>query len=404
MSQGIIEAEFIGADELHDPDLNQAWFEFQSSINEEANSSGSIAVFEVPMDERGVGRPKTLNKAKLFTCPVGTATLDDICDRVREEFMLPGKRMMIQLLGTIQGQKGIRLNRMISLVKANPKTTEETGSIAALLKVMQEQRAQDRLEMREMISALATRQQTTITPAVDPLQLALTMTEKLAGLAGALNRPGGVAGAPGGDMFQQMQSMMLMMTTMKKFFGGGGDFGDAPKKDDESFGAIISAVKEIAVPLLTSHAAQAQAAAAHQKRLLMQTPPPPPPSTSTDANDIGEEPATPSEAELEAAKAAKKETRMKLISELSLALPTFVRLASENAKPEDVARLALSSMPDNQEMNDALHDFLSEEDCVKNLGMIDAQVLPHHEWFEALRAAMLASFSPEEPVNAGGSD
>src|SRR3972149_12088220 len=90
-SQVLLEAELLESAYGNDPDLNAAFYDFIDQVKTEANSGGSIAVFEVPRDANGNARPNTLNKPKLFTVPVGSCTFDDICDRVLREFVEPGQ-------------------------------------------------------------------------------------------------------------------------------------------------------------------------------------------------------------------------------------------------------------------------------------------------------------------------
>lgn len=374
MAIQVIEGEIIENGSADDPDLNKAWFDFTDQVNAEANSTGSIAVFEVP-SEAGVARPKTLNKTRLFTCAVGTVTLDDICDRVIREYMKPGEKWFIQLYGTMSGRKGVMLNRIIPLRKPHDTRGEDTPTIERLFKLMNEQNERNRADMRSLVESMAQRQLTTVSqaPAVDPLAFGMQLAEKLSVMAANMARPAG----PVVDPMQQMMTMMTMMETFKKFLRD----GEVPAKADngEGLAAILREVGGIARPFLLAHLKEKENQAAQLKLAAPARAPEPVRNQPT--------PAQPEES-----------PHMRLMIQLKEAIPYIIEMAEKNANPGDCAKLALTSMPeDDQALNDALYALVSADDCVKQLAALDARVTAHAEWFEKFRVAVRDEFDPDNP-------
>ena len=385
--QPIIEAEYIQAGGADDPDLNQAFYDFADQIKSEANSGGSIAVFEVPVDANGTPRPTTYNKTKLFTVPVGSASLDDICDRVLREFVEPGGKIMVQLLARKDGERGVKLNRMIPLRRGKLDTSGKSdgstaGDIERLMRMMDERRARDLADMRTLIEQNRA-------PVVDPLAQSLAITEKLTNMAVAMRSGQVSGGAPANDPNAVMQQMMAMMMTgmMKKFMAGMDGSEKAAPENTNWLKDIVA----LAQPLLAAKAAQEQKEAAREQRMLVheRAAPQPPASVESDASA----PKTSTE---------KEKNDMKLIAMLSKFLPVLIdNFAAKDADPADVAKLTMDNLPeDDAGMNDALYQLIQSpaDEFLAKLATMDARVKNHAAWMEEFRVALLAAFEPDERI------
>lgn len=387
--QKVIEAEYIpGTEGDPDPDLNQAWFEFRDEIDRQANSTGSIAVFEVPVDATGVARPKTLNKTRLFTVPVGTMTLDDVCDRVIKEFMSPGQRMMVQLLGTIEGRRGIALNKMIPLRRANELATQPADtSIEGIVRLIQEQAANDRREMRAMLQEVMAARAPA--PSGDPFAFGMKMAEQITAMAAAVSRGGAAVAAPAPqmDMAQNMMQMLTLMTALKKWFGNDQPAPADKSPDPSEFLAIVKEVGGIVRPLMESHAAEKTLQAANAQRALAHERPA---ETAAPAKSDEAPPETPLD--------TKEALKMRLMKELAEVLPTLCSMAERKADIAKCAKLAASSMPDDTGLNDALYTLVSDDSCVAQLAELHPPVKDFAEWFEAFRLELKKEFEPDTPA------
>lgn len=368
------EGEYVEAGGADDPDLNQAFWDFAEQIKSEANAGGSIAVFEVPTDVNGTPRPNTKHKPKLFTVPVGSCTLDDICDRVLREFVEPGGKIMIQILARKDGVAGVMLNRLVPLRRGKTETPGAsngtmTGDVAAMLRMMNEQRNQDRAEMREL---LATRG----APLVDPMAQALAITQTITGLAsGLVNK--NAAPAPAESMVASMTAMLGLMKMMKGFIGG-----DAEPKNESA--GILENIRAIAAPLLSARAAEQERALVAEKRMLAHERPPPAPQAP-----VAKQTTT-------AAKTPSEESKMKLMAMLKETLPFLVEIAINKSDPADTARMALKEIPeDDHDLSDALYALTQEDDCLKQMAVLEPRVMEHRDWFEKFRVALRDEFDPD---------
>jgi hypothetical protein len=386
----LLEGEIIqGGDD--DPDLNASFYDFIDQVKSEANSGGSIAVFEVPRDANGNARPNTLNKPKLFTVPVGSCTFDDICDRVLKEFVEPGQSILIQLLGRKDGKRGHLLNQLIPLRRGKATSASDgttSGDIERLMRVMNEQRQRDLADMRSMIENVRP-------PQIDPLAQSLAITEKLTAMAVAMSgRSGavGVAGVPNNPQGMMEQMMALMMTTMMKKFMSGMD-GEKEKSADNSW---LKDIAELAKPLLEAKAVSEKTALVREQRMLRHeaSAPAPAPTESNAAT-----PKTPGPSTTE-------ENDMKLIAMLTEFLPMLIdNFALKGAEAGDVSKLTLDNLPEEDVgLNDALYQLIQSEpaEFLAKLATMDARVKDHAEWFEEYRQALLAAFDPDERVPQTG--
>lgn len=392
MQTVVLDGELIENSGADDPDLNAAFWEFSESIKREATASGSIAVYEVPTDASGQPRPQTYNKTKLFTVPVGSVTIDDICDRVIREFMEPGQRMMIQLLAHKAGERGIKLNRMFSLRRGKETGLTKTddsapGQIERLMRLVQEQRRADMAELREILSA-------NVRPQADPVQLGLGIAEKMMvafGNASAGRLPGA---APANDPNSMMMTMMstFMLKMMEKSFDNMQNPPAARIENDDGGAKILSAVADIAKPLIAAHAAESQRRAAEATRLLRHETPP-----------VAAAPSAPATAAPKTSTPEEKE--MKLLAVLTEALPFVIANGPEKkTDPATMAELVLENLPeDDTDLNDALYALIQStpEKFLGKLALIDSKVNAHAEWFEKFRLALNVEYTPDRGSQDG---
>ena len=391
-SQVLLEGEILENADGNDPDLNAAFYDFIDQVKAEANSGGSIAVFQVPVDANGNARPNTLNKPKLFTVPVGSCTFDDICDRVLKEFVEPGGSILIQLLGRKDGKRGNLLNQLIPLRRGKAADAKSDGSTAGdierLMRLMDERIARSNAETRELLAQAFNNR-----PTVDPLTQALAISEKITAMSIAA-RGGQVAGAPNNPQSMMEQMMTLMMTSMMKKFMSGMDGGNEKPADNNSW---LKDIAELAKPLLEAKAVSEKAALVREQRMLAHERTATPPAPASVESNAGA-PKTPEQ--------IKEENQMKLIAMMSEFLPMLIdNFAAKDANPADVSKLTLDNLPEEDSgLNDALYQMIQSEpaEFLAKLATMDARVKGHAEWFEAYRVALLGAFDPDTRVPQTG--
>lgn len=380
-AQIITDGEFIEGGDTLDPDLNQSFYDFIDQIKGEANSGGSIAVFQVPTDANGMARPNTLRKPKLFTVPVGQCTLDDICDRVLREFVEPGGEILIQLLGRQDGKRGNRLNQLIPLRRGkatdNKSDGTTSGEVAQMMRMMNEQRAQDRAEMRALFENRGA--------SVDPMTQGLAIAKEITGMAIAA-RNGVVPGAavPVNDPNTMMNQMMgMMLTRMFKKMMDGEDKPAAPENT-----SWLKDIVELAKPLLEAKAAAEKTNAAREQRLLRHEAAPPVPAPPPNTEAPAKEPTI------------QEQNDMKLFAVLESGLPQIIEHGAAKNSPADIlAKIVMDELPeDDAGLNDAFFQLIQspKDEFLAKLAVVDARVKEFPEWFESFRLALLGEFDPDE--------
>ena len=390
--QRFLEGEVIEAVSADDPDLNAAFWDFRNAIEQEANAGGKISVFEVPVDANGMARPTTYQRAKLFVVPVGAVTIDDICDRVLRDYCRPGEKILIQLLARKDGEAGIKMNKLITLraPALASGSTGTSGEIAQLMRVMNEQRAQDRADMQRMLEQVAGAR----APAVDPMQQAMALTQTITALAtGIVSKAAPAPVAPAESMVQSMTAMLGLMKMMREFSGK-----DSPPPSDDGGSKILENIRALAAPLLEAKAKQEERALIHEKRMLVHeraNPPTPAPAPGEPVKTDAPQPTTTD------AERVKQEAKMKLLAVLKEGLPMIVSLASgpKPADPAETAKLVLKNLPeDEQALNDAFYALVQDppKEFLAQLAVVCPDVNNHAEWFEAFRQALLIEFDPDK--------
>lgn len=371
-----------------DPDLNAAFFEFMSQVDQEQNSGGTISVFRVPTDLRGNPLARTAGKTKLFSTPVGAATLDDICQRAVNDYMEDNEfKMFIQVMATRDGQSGIRFNRTIGLerprkrqdvIPANNSGNMSAREVLELVdKRVAQQEARTEQLLRELMAARAV-------PAVNPMGQLKELAEVLGALSG---RAAPVT--PQQDMAAQMMGMMGMMKMMREFFGKDSE-KDSSKESGSDFGTIIAGIKEIAAPMMQAHLEDKRVMVAREQRLLVRdrlaaaeavhNPPkePAPENTESSAPDTDKETETMSDG------------KIRLLTELGTHMHLIVDAAKREADPKQVCALLMQAIPESDvDMNAALFDLVMSSTWFEEISALNDEVKDHRQWFDALRDAIL---------------
>lgn len=394
-NQIVVEGEIETVADQSDPDLNAAWWAFRDQIDQEANSGGSISVFEVPVDANGVPRPRTQMKTKLFSVPVGALSFDDVLDRVIKGFMEPGAIMTVQIMGRIDGQRGLAMNKMVRLRREKETAViPAQGEMAQVLRALMEQGSRDRAETRALMETILNRQHAT--PAIDPLSMMEKMANVAAILKGNPAAPGAALGSNGvpADPMQAMTHMMMTMM-FKKFFSDmdkGGGAAPAASANGGDLKEIISGIASVAAPWVQKLAADSQANVLRERRALGHTPEPvAQPAQSTHGE-------TTQDTTQEAQTRSPEEAKMELLKQLKEGLPNLCEMAANKSKVADVVKLVCASMPEDAALDDALYTLLSDDGCVDQLIAIEPRVANFPEWFEEFRQGMLTEFNPDTPA------
>lgn len=390
-----------------DEDTRREFDEFDAALRQ-ASGPGTIRVFRLPLGEDG--RPQhNSSQVVLFAVPLGSATLEDIIARCKKSYMLPTENFLsIRLIGTMQGKKGTLFSKVVTIQRSREENANlQAGgneSIAAILRAVQESTDKNMEMMRQIFSEqMQSRLQT---PQRDPLELITTLIGALTPIVGALSARPAPAGA---SIVEQITALKALKDLSSDFLGE-----TSSGEDGDSIGAILKG----AAPLLQSFAEVAKSmprpaapmVRANLQRRLVAGPaaqaapvaptaapaaakpapvvsPAPVASTSPDASATAVSPVQVSPGDNQA-----------MLMQLRPQLLALAEMAAEGADPVTAAEIALQSLPNDEQVDEALYGLLSDEKCIEKLCTIQPAVKGQIEWFQKFRAAMLAQFvSEDEP-------
>lgn len=205
-------------------------------------------------------------------------------------------------------------------------------------------------------------------------------------------KPEGAAASgadPLGSILKQAEQWKMLREVIS---GDGGSSGES-----NGWGALV-ALADKGLPLL-SKALEAQVQRPAQRPQL--------------SSPQSSQPAAPLTNQPEGTPAVDEQTK-----QYRAKLQQLVTLAQANFAPETAANLVLSQIPENSAEESALIEMLEKPQCVDLFISINENVAPFKEWFERLRAALLAQFdeggqtdsqpgivkSPDQPPDKGTAD
>ncbi len=392
-SRVISEGELITDDD--NPDTEREFNDFADSIRQDQTAEGYIKIWKVPLDAEGNPRSNSMQQALLTTVPLGTMSIDDVCNLVKRKFFRQGElRMTICVRGYQKGRRGHRFQNFLTLERENEAeaapANSTTGDVAAMLRLIQQQSeaAQARTEnfMREMMS-MQLRAAPVATPTIDPigmLQQVGTMMTVFQGMFSGMMRPAGaVLEAP--DQMGNLIKQLGQLKQAQNLLGMGGN-------DNSEGGAlgIIKAIGPLAAPVLQMMAAQAQNRPMRRKQLPKQ----PAPTAPVKPAPVVE----PAPAPLDPTLILPEESAVKLKD----ALNELCDMAEQTADPVAAAGLALDLLPD--EYDAQVGALVSEPDTfLPKIKLLCPRTAQFPVWFEALREEMARAYE-DDPDATGEED
>ncbi len=393
-NQSPIEATYISAADMDDPDTAADFDTFADEMRQSESADAWITVTRVPMDAQGNPRANTKHSSHLFQEPLGANTVVDIIERIRRDFMTPGEKGMFRVIGSQKGRQGIKFNKLLTIERGKEKGEAPTNSFEQIARMMQESQRMADERAERLISAMTTR----VGPAGgDPIDQMTKMMTAMGAMMGPMMAV--MAGRPMTPTPDPTDSLVKLATTMKTLNGMFGGGAGAEVEDSSSLASIVKAIAPMAGPALqlmvegkrgeNLRLARTPKLAAPAKVAPKVIPAAPKAAPKTDAPATAdapsnvETPLTPEEQEIK---------NMEL-AELKKNLDTVVDLCESGRAPEQVAKLVLAAVP--QEKDEEFLALLDDDDYVNNMALLNPRVEPHRDWFEKLRSALLAEYEPD---------
>lgn len=360
-----------------DADLESAFAEFRDSVATDEQGQGFIKVHKLPVDANGVARANSMKQTHLITLPIGQCTIDDLLERVRQDFMEPGEEITIRVSGHRVGERGVRFNKIFSIKRAKGTTQPPPGTspdIAQLMRMMREeaQSNSDRTErfMREMLTMQAQRAAAPAAPATDPIAMMQQVGVMMGIFQTMMGNMRAPADAAASDPFAQMVKNLEAMKRMQNLLGGG------KSDDDGGTLGLIKAIAPMATPVLQMMAKGAQT----PRRIARQPAPAPAPHPTVTAGAPVEEPITEQE-----------ESDDMFILQVKQMLNELVQVAESGGDAAAAAELVLDAVPD--EHDEALCSLVSDpERFLPKISLLAPACKDHAAWFEELRKHIAAAY------------
>lgn len=388
-NQPIIEAQYIGADEFADDDMRAEFDTFADEMRQSEVSDAWITVYRIPLDAQGNPRPNTKHTSELFREPLGAATIHDIIERVRADFIRAGEtKIMVRVVGSQKGQRGVKFNKIFTVEKANEKPgapKAANDSFSQMMLAMQEaQRVSDE-RFERMVTMMQGRG-----VASDPIDQMTKIMTAMGTMMGPMIAV--MAGRPVTPATSSTDELIKTVTAMKQIqglFGGGG--GEAAPPEDESVVSIIKALAPMAGPALQLMVEGKRA----ENIRLAKLPAPPKPKPSLTAPNKQAKPATTSAPPTDTpAPSPDQEQKNMELAEMKKNLDTVCDLLASGKDPAEIAKLVLSIVP--EEKDNEFFELIANDDYVNNMALLNPRVEEHRAKFEELRKALLAEYEPDE--------
>lgn len=388
----ILPESFI-AGTIDDEDLS---FEEYKEELRGTDSKGTIKVYRLPEDEIGNPLSNTKGHSILFTCEVDQFTFEELCAKIRREYIRPGRNnIWVRIIGTRRGNRpGAPFSKIVNIESPNTGGSQEgVGDIAAVLRAVQESSAQQMASMREAFREMLASQARPVAPTAppqDPIETSIKMITAMTGMMSALQSTNSPrqAMATGGSLLEQIETLKALKGFAKDLMGPTARVEKDDDADDTITG-VITSVSPLAMKLLDVLKSHQQSP---QYPANARLPPPPGQALPGPGN------AAPAPAPVDAPSAEDKQSKSKISEANMLAflrpqLETLAQMASEGADVKAVAELTLKALPDS--FDDQLCVFLEEEGWFDKLAAINPKIKDSRDWFMNLKAALLAEFEDD---------
>src|SRR5262245_11706726 len=364
-------------------DEEAAFDEFIAGMS--AERMGELRVGKLKLGKDGTPTVNTKGQ-HCFACPIDQFTYSGLLEHIRNRF----GGGLYRVVGIEQGKRGLQFNRLIEIAEELP--SQKPGESSHLQNPSNVFESVGRLmaESAARTEALIGRLTETRPAAVDPMDGLQKMATVFATMMGVVQKPAGNTGA---ELLVQLETF----DKIKSLFGGGEGKGDGGGGENGAeFMDVIKAGIQSFGPALGALASQRMQQPSQPAAAL----PPPQPYPAFVPPHVPQPQPQPA-----AAPAGNDPMQAQLKSQVDI----LVSNAKNGADPAQLADLILRMTPDDK--IDDLGNMLDAPDMVDKMAALNPEVQNYRDFFEKLRAALLALLEPADattlPPNgappAGGS-
>ena len=373
-----------------DNDIEDSFDDWREGLKN-TSQSGTVRAYRIPVDDNLVPNGSAKNQILLGSWPVDQYSMEELCQKLKREFMQPHERFMgLRLIGTMSGERGIRFNKLVTVQRPNEEAAPRASggeSVTEMLRAISENNARMMAVFENRLSQ----------PAQPPpaQNETITMVATLMGAMGQFMQAVKPATSTGGmGSLKEMVEVMTMLNDMRGDSGGGGD--------DNGLAGIVKALAPMAGPVFQL-AANAQTANIEAARRAPQRRALPAPAVAPASGPApAARPAPPVQAPVNPAPQVPNNTGEPMLAELSATVAALVQIAEAGTEPIDAANLffdeTLLPLPDNG--YEQMCTFVADPNAINKLGMLNKGVAAHREWFEKCLARVRERIAEENAAAA----
>lgn len=310
----------------------------------------------------------------LFTVPVDGASLDQIFNRVRTEFMKPADDQWIIRVQVRAGNRGIKWNRLYTVRNARaaaPAPGAPGSPLGEVAAVVERMMAQQNARIDELAGRARPAQQGLGIQDILALQQA-ARSEMLQLMQ--MMRPAVGAAGPALDPIAQMSGMLEVMQKMQAIQGSvvAGGEGDGPL-------STLRALAPLAMDLMKTLRAAQSGALAQSAPALAQSAP----ALAAPGSSQPPMPAVP-------------EGSQNMWFMMREELNKLAEVAGTKPDVKIIADQILTPLP--AAYDDQIYSMLSAGNWFESMTAVCPALAAHREWMTALRNELLSAFSDPEPA------
>lgn len=351
--------EYLDKDGTDGPEPTDEELAFEAFRDEfaESDTYAKITVYRQPTGP--ANRPGQKKLAFLFECGLDEYTFSQLLSKLRDEYGSGTYRLQAR-----DSNGGLKFNRAVEVEATKKAPTGAPETTTDLLKGFSEMLAAS----QERTEALIAKFREPAKPGTDPAAMMAQTIALFTSMLGALTPIFQGAKPAGGDFMGELQKFAAVKALLGDL-AGGGDGGSAA---ETNFYDLAGTTLKTIAPVLT---------AAMSGKIAVPGLNPPAPVTIPEASQPA--PGAPAQPQPTAA-------NVQLANQVKILLMQ----AKGGASPEDVAEMVLNATPEADYQR--LYDFINRPTVVNEMVAVNPEVANHREFFDKLRACILADLGPEE--------
>ena len=353
-------------DELNDEET--AFNEFRTGFGAEKMGELRVGKLKLGRDGAPIANSKSVH---CFSCAVDRYNFSELLEYIREHY----GSGVFRIVGIESGRKGVVFNKLVEIAEdKGPKTGPQESPLQnpqnlfeSVGRIMAESQART-----EALIARTLETRTIPTAPVDPMDTMAKMATLMATLMGVMPKPAA------DDLLGSLEKLAKVKELLGTFSGDGGNGGGA----EANFYDVVKTGLQSFGPALATLAMRNTQIAPQTPALAPPAPVAPPNTAANYDKPNGRQPG--------------QEQGNIAMESLKRQIGALIMNAKLGATPDQVANMVLDSTPDDK--LDALANMIEDPACVDKMAQLNPDVQNYRDFFNQLRAALMALLTEDEPA------